>query len=170
MRIRRGLQAAGVAVAVVTVAVIATTLRQPPPAPEPGRRPDPAATESRVFGQQWSECMGAVEPAALRQQAFGFDGVVELVGYPIDPERVSVPVTFQVRHWFRGGTSPQVTVALPIASAAYYPPGTRVLVAGPPFGTGCGFTRRYTPPLAQKWADALLSATQQPAAWPASGA
>lgn len=135
------------------------------PSDPAGREPPPAV--DGAVGPATS-CVETYSPAALGDRAFAFDGTVRDIGEGRD-DLGYVPVTFDVRQWFRGGGAAQVTVAMPppgqVDSAGgdtlTYDVGARLLVSGEPRWGGkplddpvawlCGFTRSYDEATAAQW-------------------
>ena len=194
VRQRRNAQlawAAGAAAATVAVAVVGGGLLggQPvghplatPPAASKGTLPSPtgiARTGPLDQGNGSASCVEAYSLTSLKGRAFAFDGTVTSIG-PARSNRPGVRLdlvaaTFTVNEWFRGGSSPTVTVdmsppraAQPIDMSAgawgpSYGVGTRLLVSGEPrWGgaplddaiawEGCGgFTRYFDKVTADSW-------------------
>lgn len=150
-------------------------------APAPGQNPRSGALPSGAS----VDCVERYGLRTLRKRAFAFDGSVlrvagnsgRTIGTEADPYAA---VTFKVHEWFRGGSRPEITVAMfpptttPTPGHAGAPNaeqgpsygiGTRLLVSGEPRWGGsplhdpiawpCGFSRYYDQASATAWRQAF---------------
>jgi hypothetical protein len=179
---RRRLQLAAILAVVAAVAVVALgSIRlfgaaDSTPLPvASGPTEQGGAPSGDVFGSGGGlSCVEQYSPQALAGRGFAFAGTVASIGdLPTSSVEVglSVPVTFTVNRWFRGGQGDQVTVKMfppDVASSAGNTPykvGSSLLVSGERSGVGerpdellawaCGFTRWHSQTEADDWATAL---------------
>lgn len=134
----------------------------------------PAATTAPAASES---CIVGYSPAEVAKLQFSFDGTVVAIVAAKSGDKV----TFQVHHWFRGGSGDRVVITMPgperagisedaWGSPATYSVGTRLLVSGSPLRGhkarspledpvawwGCGgFTRLYNPQDAATWMQAI---------------
>lgn len=101
-----------------------------------------------------ASCVELYDQSTLGNREFAFDGIVKAVE--------GDDITFTVNEWYRGGATPEVTLAGAnvlggMTSAGTATPlevGARLLVAGDGgFAWSCGFTQPYAPAVAATWAD-----------------
>lgn len=119
-----------------------------------------------------SSCAVEYSPETLSARSWAFDGTLIAVGNVGDSQLGAVPsATFNVNTWYRGGSTPQVTVQFETGMISEFVPevttGTRLLVSGEPrwggqplddaVAWGCGFTQPWTAAAAQQWTDAIRS-------------
>lgn len=123
-------------------------------------------------------CVQTYTPQTLVERSFAFDGTVVSIDVRTDSRLPAgedkVPwVTFDVGQWFRGGSSPRISVwidSLNIETSAgdiQAESGARLLVAGEPRWGGdpledplawaCGFTQPWTAEAAAEWEAAFRS-------------
>lgn len=131
-------------------------------------------------------CVEDYSPRGVTRRGFAFDGVVTAIGDSVSTGGGYAPVaglagvTFDVRHWYAGGSgetdteTDTVTVDLGPPGAggedtsdSAYGIGTRILVSGEslarhstgpldhPYAWGCGFTRYWDEPTAAAWDEAF---------------
>jgi hypothetical protein len=125
-----------------------------------------------------SSCVKEYTLGEVVNRAFAFDGTVARIApeHQDTARSGTVPVTFTVNEWFRGGSGSTVTVDVPRSvspeestdeSVPKYDVGDRLLVSGEPrFGGaatddaiawGCGFTRPFEAHTAREWRQAFPS-------------
>jgi hypothetical protein len=122
------------------------------------------------------DCAEAYRPATLAERAFAFDGTVVAIAAPApagEEDLGYVDVTFRVEEWFHGGDANQFTVSMfppDVVSSVdneTYQVGSRLLVTGEdrwgsesldePVAWYCGFTRAYSPAMADEWRQAFAT-------------
>jgi hypothetical protein len=92
-------------------------------------------------------CAFEYTEATLAERSWAFDGTLIAVGTVGDSRMGSVPsATFDVKHWYRGGSSQHVTVQFEMGTTSELVPevasGTRLLVSGEPRWGGQPTRRR----------------------------
>lgn len=127
----------------------------------------PAGPSGDVYGPNASlKCVEEYTDKNLAKRAFAFDGAVTAIGKP-DRDGLYVPVTFQVAHWYRGGSGAAVVVEMLVpdrettVESTPFRVGSRLLVSGQarfsgdptkdPVAWACGFTRWYAESDAAVW-------------------
>jgi hypothetical protein len=172
-----GLVLAGGVAALVALDGDGTPATDPPAADsaqgEAQREADDGSALSAEPGAMM-DCAEAYRPATLAERAFAFDGTVVAIAAPAPAGAEDlgyVDVTFQVEEWFHGGDADQYTVSMfppDVVSSVdneTYQVGSRLLVTGEdrwgserldePVAWYCGFTRAYSPALADEWREAF---------------
>lgn len=101
-------------------------------------------------------CLENYDLTTLAKRELALDGVVSSVN--------DDTITLSVKHWFKGGSSAEISLGgastLAVLTSAGQPvdvtPGTRLLVSGDGgFAWSCGFTREYRADTAADWAQTL---------------
>lgn len=139
-----------------------TASREHTPEDEGGPLPDGGA----------ASCVESYSLETLQNRDFAFDGIVVRMGPSVsdrgdDGDLNLAGITFEVREWFVGGDSGEVTVDLQTVGEGTaeedlpFRVGTRLLVRGEPrwgrvpmdspIAWGCGFTRYYHEETAKAW-------------------
>ena len=135
-------------VAAVNVVSDDDTGRRAPDAAVPG-----PANQGISPGGASASCVEFYDQTSLARRQTAFDGTVTRVS--------GDSVTFDVGHWYRGGTERSVTLrgaatlggVTSAGSSVGLTPGARLLVAGDGgFAWPCGFTRPYDADTAKQWA------------------
>lgn len=155
------------------------------PARETRSRASAELLYRKVAVSNFVSCVEEYSPENLAHRSFAFDGTVKSIEMRKDPAWPSgvtsdpsgLPwVTFQVNRWYKGGEGGEVAVWMQASQvpcddgngvrsistgtfSAHV--GTRLLVAGEPWGIGtvpeqgiawnCGFTQPYTAQAAAEW-------------------
>jgi hypothetical protein len=126
------------------------------------------------LGRAMMDCAATYTPESLAERAFAFDGTVVEVGAPPaadEQDALYVDVTFEVAEWFHGGDADRFAVSMfppEVVSSIdneTYQVGSRLLVTGEdrwererieePVAWYCGFTRTYSPAMADEWRQAF---------------
>lgn len=129
--------------------------------PSGDRSPQTATSDAssevvRVGSPSSGSCLESYDLTSLAQRELSLDGVVEAMK--------GDNITFSVKHWYKGGSGPEISLAgaatLAAITSAGEPvtlkPGTRLLVSGDGgFAWSCGFTREYRSDTAAEWARTL---------------
>ena len=104
-----------------------------------------------------SSCVEQYNLGTLAKRSFAFDGTVRSVT-KTDSETGADQVTFDVGHWYKGGTSDQITLKtygvgrVTSAGSISGRSGERLLVTGEDnILWTCGFTQAYSPAVATQW-------------------
>ena len=118
---------------------------------------DSSSAEVVALGTPSSgSCLEHYDLTTLAKREQALDGVVRAVE--------GDTITLSVKHWFKGGSGAEITLAgastLASITSAGQPvklhPGTRLLVSGDGgFAWSCGFTRTYRSETAAEWARTL---------------
>lgn len=152
---RRWWIAAGAAAAAVAVTVAVLVLSA-----DPASRPEPptlGAPESPIGGGMAS-CVEPFTVENLSEREFAFDGVIRSISVPPEESGAPTVVTFNVTHWYKGGSGERVelrtyerpgavtSVSLGQDDAVQLEEGQRILGSGEDdLLWSCGFSMLYTP-------------------------
>lgn len=107
-------------------------------------------------GGSTGSCVELYDLDTLVKRELAFDGTVSRVD--------GDDVTFDVNHWYKGGSGTQATLAgastlgglTSAGGTVSLEPGARLLVAGDGgFAWSCGFTQPYDADVAEQWSEAL---------------
>ena len=173
IRLARGVGAlvAVSVVAVVAVTVVVTDRQHAQRAAGESAAGESAAGESAAGagggpspGRGVGSCAFAPLPDRLNHNDFAFDGTVAAIAARHPTDR-TIPVTFTVHEWFKGGSGATRTIDLvppndPFVDTPAYGVGARLLVSGVYRrdgaitrleGWACGFTRYYDEATATQW-------------------
>jgi hypothetical protein len=118
----------------------------------------PAPSAGWLFKEGTARCVEAVAEKTLARRSWAFDGTIERVIVPSDPEdQAPTEVVFTVHRWFKGGSGAKATVktySRPDAVGSDGGPdpsiGARILASGVDvYLWSCGFSMPYSDENAQ---------------------
>ena len=108
-------------------------------------------------GAALGSCVERYNLKTLAKRSFAFDGTVSVVK-KADSETGADEVTFNVGHWYKGGSEDQITLktygvgGVTSAGSISGRSGERMLVTGEDDTLWtCGFTQSYSPQVAAQW-------------------
>lgn len=121
-------------------------------AAESTTRPPSVADPGTVSGS----CVEQYSIESLKERDYAFDGTVRSVDTGTEPDPDTV--TFEVHHWYKGGSGDEAVRrasgfgAVTSAGGSPHSVGDRLLVAGDDdFVWECGFTQHYNEEVAEDW-------------------